>query len=693
MWRKIRDFYKKHRIDVWLAGLILVVALVPRVLDLGIFLTADEKNWMERSHAFLMAFAEGRFNDMLQTTHPGVTLLWVTGVAIWVQQGLSGIPYDGSLLVHFIKVSQLPVAMLNSLWIVGLYGLLRVVMERLGGKMSVWWRQGWPLLGALMIALDPYVIGYSRVVHVDALLSGFMVLAGVAIVMYGLSGWSKGWLRAAAVLTALALLTKIPAVFLLPWWGLILLVFGWKQTRDKAWLKARGRDTLAWLGMIVVIIVVVWPALLFVPDPKGNALLVKRDVAIAASTPHHMVEDYTLEAGHYVFTLLTRTTPATQLFALVGVVVLTVVTWRGWKTAKGRKISPQTLSAAWLVVAYIFFFVLMMTLGAKKGDRYILPVWPALDLLAAGGVLVAAEGLRRGWPAWREKWTLVLSGGVIAYLVVLVGYYHPYTLAYSNPLLASDLSQSLGWGEGLEQAAAWIDAKDSKAVVASWYPEEFAAFSKARVLHISQHEYPKVRYVVLYRNMLGRAEDHPATAFVNEYLGQREPVHVVRIAGKEYIWIFERPAFEQVVGELIPGRRVGQVLPVQQAEVAALDVLFANYQGVAKEGEVVVRLLNKRGGRELTRWTQPVAELGDNEWLTLTLPDGVRLDEGEAAYVEIFTQGSVGERAPTVLFTKMYADASRPMIIDGESQEGNLGVRWRYQVNGLLLTDQDVKKF
>src|SRR3989344_4181731 len=80
------NFYRRYRIDIWLAILVLMVALLPRVLDLGLFLTADEKNWMERSHAFLAAFLDGRFNDMLQTTHPGVTLLWVVGLVIRLQQ-------------------------------------------------------------------------------------------------------------------------------------------------------------------------------------------------------------------------------------------------------------------------------------------------------------------------------------------------------------------------------------------------------------------------------------------------------------------------------------------------------------------------------------------------------------------------------------------------------------------------------
>ena len=44
MWQLVRE--KKW--EIIMAGLILAVAMMPRVIDLGVFLTADEKNWIGR---------------------------------------------------------------------------------------------------------------------------------------------------------------------------------------------------------------------------------------------------------------------------------------------------------------------------------------------------------------------------------------------------------------------------------------------------------------------------------------------------------------------------------------------------------------------------------------------------------------------------------------------------------------------
>ena len=105
----------------------------------------------------------------------------------------------------------------------------------------------------------------------------------------------------------------------------------------------------------------------------------------------------------------------------------------------------------------------------------------------------------------------VLYLGSVAYT------YHPYAISYSNPLFPDNLSQELGWGEGLEQVGAWLSDTEPDAVVASWYPEELGAYTAAQVAHINAHEQTQVRYVVLYRNMFGRAPDHPANNFIDEY--------------------------------------------------------------------------------------------------------------------------------------------------------------------------------
>jgi len=675
MLKRVQNWLWENRVDVAIAIVLFIVAAVPRMADLGMYLTADEKSWMGRSYEFIRAIKDWRFNDTLQTTHPGVTTLWLSGAAITARMFLTHTPFSFENLAHFAAAAQFPIALVNSLSVPAVYFFLRRLFFQLPDSIF-----HIPLLASLFIALNPLLIGYSRVAHVDALLSSLMFLAALATLLYVQRGYARGWLIASAVLSGLAILTKAPAVFLLPFLGLAVLVRGGIRIQ---WLP-RLRDLTLWLLIVTLIFLIIWPAMLFVPDPKGNALLLKRDLGGAALTPHHMVEDYTLNTFHYPLALLTRTTPVALVFASLGVITLLLdplVRKSGHSPfVRGRK-------QLWLFVAYVFFFIVMMTLVAKKGDRYILPVFPALDVLAAFGILGVWSFIGHwslGFSHWRSRLHYVAGAIAVMYLVVVAWGYHPYSIAYSNPLFPDNLSQELGWGEGLEQVARWLNESDPQAVVASWYPEELGAYTSAHVAHINAHEQPKVEYVVLYRNMFGRSPDHYANDFIDEYYKKREPAFVASVAGKEFAWVYPKLAFETIVGELTPGVRVEQELSVTHDNLIGVDVLAATYTGRAKSGELVVSLWEVpafaeatagRQGQVLHTWHIPVSSLENDRWMTLRLPANVDL-AGQKVSVSIEVVGTSPQDAPTVRSTKSLD--SRP-----------LAVRLRYRVNGQEATEED----
>ena len=605
---------KISRWDVVIVLVLLVLAGIPRLVDLGLFLTADEKNWIGRSYEFVRAFKDWRFNDMLQTTHPGVTTLWLAGAAVTAKILLAHVPFSFQNLIYFVTAAQFSIALVNVLVVPVIYLLLRQLFTK---QVLL------PALAGAIIALDPFLVGYSRVVHVDALLAGFLFMAVLTIILYVQKGYARRWLIASALLSGLAVLTKAPAVFIIPFFGLAVLVREGRGFLTRSVLLERSRDFVLWLLIIGLMIVLLWPAMMWVPNPEGNVLVLKRDLSRAAITPHNMTQAYTLDASYYLFTLITRTNPAVLILAILALVAWLV------KFPISNFQFPNRKTVG-LLVAYVFFFVLMMTIGAKKGDRYILPVWPALDVLAAIGVVVLSQWFGA---ARKKAMTVLLSVLVVGYLGAIVYHYHPYAIAYSNPLFPDNLSQELGWGEWLEQVGAWLNEHDPNAVVASWYPEELGAYTSARVAHINAHEQPRVHYVVLYRNMFGRAPDHPANDFIDEYYKKRKPVFIAYILGKEFAWVFEKQTFERVVGELVRGVRAGQDLEVPDKKIVGLEVMVATYSGRATDGELVVDLKKSLGGPMIYQWRVPVAKLEDNQWLSLDVPKNLKL--GRKVFVEI----------------------------------------------------------
>jgi len=84
------------------------------------------------------------------------------------------------------------------------------------------------------------------------------------------------------------------------------------------------------------------------------------------------------------------------------------------------------------VLAYACLFVILMTVGAKKFDRYMLPVILALDIMAAWGLVELARLEVGSWKLEIGHWSLVIGHWFIALFLLQAGHiisYHPYYLA------------------------------------------------------------------------------------------------------------------------------------------------------------------------------------------------------------------------------------------------------------------------
>src|SRR6266487_2913550 len=68
-----------------------LAALLPRVLDLGVFLSGDESEfWLRRSDVFLQALRAHDWPTTALSTHPGVTTMWLGSIGLLLRDVLSG---------------------------------------------------------------------------------------------------------------------------------------------------------------------------------------------------------------------------------------------------------------------------------------------------------------------------------------------------------------------------------------------------------------------------------------------------------------------------------------------------------------------------------------------------------------------------------------------------------------------------
>jgi hypothetical protein len=541
---------------VLLCVALLLLALAPRALAVGKFVTVDEAyHWFDRVETFTRAVQQGAYADTNIIGHPGVTTMWLGSFGLqahraMVQQGYLAPAGDESPLYRAFL--RFPLALAASVGVALAYLLMRRV-----------WGEKVALLAALLWAAEPFLVAHGQLLHLDSLLTTLCMLSLLAALLsfrmekgasqqgQGIARWDM--LALSAVAGGLAFLTKSPSVILAPMLPLVALV-GLARQRSSAspLLPLLGRGVLAlvvWGAIAALVWVAFWPAARV--DLPGAVGRVVRQATDDGGSPHgwgnyflgRTVDDPGLL--FYPVAVALRLAPWT-LVGLVAALFLPLrAAWQHWRASSKRtnEQQPHPFSsprlALLLLALFVLLFLAMMSIPPKKFDRYALPIFPALDIFAAYG-LVRLAG------QWGTRAKRAAVGALVAALVATLLWYHPYELAYYNPLIGGGAVASwalpIGWGEGYEQAGAFISAQPNgcERGVATWYaPVLYRYLCNHWVVSLDKVFTPgAVDYAVLYIDQVQRGNKSRATAFLRQ---NYPPLHTVRIHGIDYAWVYQLP--------------------------------------------------------------------------------------------------------------------------------------------------------
>jgi hypothetical protein len=157
--------------------------------------------------------------------------------------------------------------------------------------------------------------------------------------------------------------------------------------------------------------------------------------------------------------------------------------------------------------------------------------------------------------SWLKEWKTppiakyvqaVILVGVVCLQLVEVIRTHPYYNTYYNPLLGGPKKASevlmLGWGEGLDQVAAYLNTKPDAAGLTIMSANAYGPLSfyfSGTTLQLPRKDLSpeflsELDYVVIYIFQWQQQLHKPLI----EALGNSEPEHVVTINGLEYAWIY-----------------------------------------------------------------------------------------------------------------------------------------------------------
>ncbi len=429
--------------SIALGAAIFAVAVIVRLIPLGLYVTPDEPIWVLRSHQLLTAIETGDLSAVPQTGHPGMTTMALGALGIWLTERISPAeaavqrdwigriaslaPENGAAFPHlvaFLPAGRTLVALVTS---AGLALAFCVAKRRIGGQVA--------RLAALCLALDPFVAGHSGLLHTDGLQATFVLLAVVfalPVRRRTTGNATRAWLPsivATAAFLALAGLTKTLGLLAAP--GLALAIFLWW----KGPIRVRVARVVV-LGLLTTtFLVLLYPPMWFAPREAF-------DLLIGAVTYHEGIGlrpvffagETGTDPGVWFY-------PTVLFFRLTPPVLIGLLSWI-WQ--RRDKCAIRFRYLAWILLPALSTLVGISAAG-KKFDRYVLTLIPLLTIVAV--------------TAWSHR-------SRAARLVGLVSLALPWAsvallpLQYADPILGGPwVAQHvvpLGWGEASGLAARWL---------------------------------------------------------------------------------------------------------------------------------------------------------------------------------------------------------------------------------------------
>ena len=263
--------------------LVWIALLVPRLFSLDKFVAVDEINWLHRSANFYSALVHGDFAGTLVSKAPGVITTWIESAAFRliapsysVTQEIQKTSYFMFELV-LLEVGIHPHSILVTARILMVFFISIITLgtfyyaTRLFGFLP-------SLVGFLLLAFDPFITALTRTSHLDAPQAILMLFSLLAISSYLFV--SQRWfdLLLSGGAGAMALLAKLPGLFIIPVIWLLVIVPLWQEYKENRKLSAviglrLFGTVIIWSIAFVIVFIIVWPAMWVAPGDTLNDLL------------------------------------------------------------------------------------------------------------------------------------------------------------------------------------------------------------------------------------------------------------------------------------------------------------------------------------------------------------------------------------------------------------------------------------
>ncbi len=418
-----------------LFSLLFLGTRVPRLWNDTI--NPDAVNWHYRTQQFVNGLKYGQFEKTYQHYHPGVTMMWITGISTELFKQVSGIKthdiYSFQAFDFVSKLSLVLVQLALSLYIIFIF------------------RKYFGVSGAVLLVslftFEPFFVGNSRLYHLDilvtllvfsALITGYLAKERNSILYYVATG----------ILFSLAFLTKSIAILGIGVYGLWYL-FQVFKAKEYAQIKNLVLVSLVFVATTFV----TFPALWVKPIYYITQVFTESErVGLRRGHSQIVFGEPTNEASFWFYPVIfvLKTSP----LLLIGLLVFGLYAYK----LNSKYLKQIGSGFTGYLGLFILIYVIFMSLASKKIDRYILVLYPFLAVYSYYGYLALIK---------IKNTTSFIVLSVLAFIAYPLVSQFPYYFTYTNPLFGSAIKANQVVG----QKSFGIGVYDLKDTIVSNYGE------------------------------------------------------------------------------------------------------------------------------------------------------------------------------------------------------------------------------
>ena len=391
--------YKKLEEFVIVLFIILSGFIMTAVFKLNNFFTfpnLDEMFWHQRSSIFWDKMLSMDFSGLIQSAQPGITVYWFTGFMMKfvdfdfsdvtrriAEKNALGLSFnslmnanDHTVYSAYETISfafNAPLFLLLVIFYISFYYLLK----KLGFNKII------AFFSLLFLTTNIFITYWTT--PSDKMLYIFITLSFLTFLVY-ISDRNKGkkYLFASAILGAWAVLSKLTALFLLPFFVLVSIFYLWPLSKEK--IKFIIKDCFYWGLIFIFICIIFLPTI--ITNPEEITKLVFGSNSIEGD---HNVRNYFSSLSDYskIFIPAICGNPGMPLFFLAYFIL---------KSKKKYKNIFATLPKKHLqtIIAYLVLFIIMVILLSENRDaRFMFPSFVIMNIIAATGLYGAIEIVKK----------------------------------------------------------------------------------------------------------------------------------------------------------------------------------------------------------------------------------------------------------------------------------------------------------